>query len=313
MQSKWTLLTPPAPDTAYEDSRFNREVDLKSGYRTRTILAYPLRNSKSEVIGVMQVINKLPKERKFIREDELLLSAFSALASVTIEKSVHFGILQAKLGAAETQKMIEINLTPVRFVLGKIGRNSQQYVPSPLESSLFSPFQDIAEKNHSPFSVGTEGIDSVIIGIARNGQVEHVNHPEILGVSAQSLPAKTYAELLCPQDGSNAKLIAAAERSRRTGVATFLFEYEMDVGADKPNLLVNFSCYPFSGAEGGGEQDSARALTVVLEVIRPAERLRRCLARKASPEIAEAAVSNDHPSVLAGAVHGVTLLYADLR
>lgn len=43
----------------YSDSRFNPEVDQETGYRTRGILALPLRNRKDEPIGVVQAINKL--------------------------------------------------------------------------------------------------------------------------------------------------------------------------------------------------------------------------------------------------------------
>ena len=45
---------------AYDDHRFNKEVDRKSGYRTRTILCVSVRNQANEVIGVLQCINKLP-------------------------------------------------------------------------------------------------------------------------------------------------------------------------------------------------------------------------------------------------------------
>lgn len=45
------------PD-AYADPRFNREIDKKSGYRTRSILCAPLRNRDGQVIGVTQVLNK---------------------------------------------------------------------------------------------------------------------------------------------------------------------------------------------------------------------------------------------------------------
>ena len=44
---------------AYEDDRFNPEVDLKSGYRTKQVLCYPISNSRDEVIAVIQLINKL--------------------------------------------------------------------------------------------------------------------------------------------------------------------------------------------------------------------------------------------------------------
>ena len=44
---------------AYEDPRFNRSVDLRTGFRTKAILSIPVLNSKGDVIGVLQAVNKL--------------------------------------------------------------------------------------------------------------------------------------------------------------------------------------------------------------------------------------------------------------
>ena len=43
---------------AYEDPRFNPVWDLTSGYRTRTILAVPMRDTEGRTNGVVQVLNK---------------------------------------------------------------------------------------------------------------------------------------------------------------------------------------------------------------------------------------------------------------
>jgi len=46
---------------AYEDSRFNPEVDQKTGFRTRSIIAVPIMQSEgsgSRVIGCIQMVNK---------------------------------------------------------------------------------------------------------------------------------------------------------------------------------------------------------------------------------------------------------------
>lgn len=43
---------------AYQDPRFNSEIDLKTGYKTNIILSMPICNYEGEVIGVAQIINK---------------------------------------------------------------------------------------------------------------------------------------------------------------------------------------------------------------------------------------------------------------
>src|ERR1039457_3607989 len=43
---------------AYSNTRFNQEVDRRTGYRTRNILWVPIRNKSREVIGVTEALNK---------------------------------------------------------------------------------------------------------------------------------------------------------------------------------------------------------------------------------------------------------------
>jgi GAF domain-containing protein len=45
------------PD-AYDDQRFNRSVDQKTGYRTRSVLTVPMHNHKGAISGVIQALNK---------------------------------------------------------------------------------------------------------------------------------------------------------------------------------------------------------------------------------------------------------------
>jgi adenylate cyclase len=72
------------PD-AYQYPLFNREIDQRTGYRTRTILCVPIRNTDGQVIGVTQVINK--KSGTFSQADEHLLAAISAQAAVAIDNA----------------------------------------------------------------------------------------------------------------------------------------------------------------------------------------------------------------------------------
>lgn len=45
------------PD-AYADSRFNPDVDRKTGFRTRSILSLPIKNQRGEVFAVAQLLNR---------------------------------------------------------------------------------------------------------------------------------------------------------------------------------------------------------------------------------------------------------------
>jgi eukaryotic-like serine/threonine-protein kinase len=73
------------PD-AYADPRFNRDIDLRTGYRTRNILTLPLTGQDGSVLGVFQVINK--QEGAFEVEDVEILSELAASASIAIQQAL---------------------------------------------------------------------------------------------------------------------------------------------------------------------------------------------------------------------------------
>ncbi|XP_026503380.1 dual 3',5'-cyclic-AMP and -GMP phosphodiesterase 11A isoform X1 [Terrapene carolina triunguis] len=60
------------PD-AYQDRRFNDEIDKLTGYKTKSLLCMPIRNNDGEIIGVAQAINKTPGGAPFTDDDEKAL------------------------------------------------------------------------------------------------------------------------------------------------------------------------------------------------------------------------------------------------
>jgi phosphoserine phosphatase RsbU/P len=71
------------PD-CYADPRFNPEVDRRSGYRTRCMLALPLVDHKDVLVGVLQVLNK--DSGSFDAEDEALATALAAQCAVALQR-----------------------------------------------------------------------------------------------------------------------------------------------------------------------------------------------------------------------------------
>jgi phosphoserine phosphatase len=71
------------PD-AYADDRFNRDVDMRTGYRTRTILAIPLLDHEGGLVGVAQVLNR--REGVFTPTDEHVALGLAAQAAVAIRR-----------------------------------------------------------------------------------------------------------------------------------------------------------------------------------------------------------------------------------
>jgi HD-GYP domain-containing protein (c-di-GMP phosphodiesterase class II) len=70
---------------AYDNTLFDRAVDQKTGYRTRTILSMPLKNRIGKVIGVFQVLNKA--QGVFTQEDERMLEGVTGSAAIAIENA----------------------------------------------------------------------------------------------------------------------------------------------------------------------------------------------------------------------------------
>jgi adenylate cyclase len=70
---------------AYDNERFNQEVDKRTGYRTKNILCVPIRNKNREVIGVTQVLNKHAGD--FDAEDRRLLEELSQQAAAALENA----------------------------------------------------------------------------------------------------------------------------------------------------------------------------------------------------------------------------------
>lgn len=70
------------PD-AYQDERFNRAVDLRTGFRTKALLTVPMNNTRGEVVGVLQTLNKRDGTT-FDANDESLLLALAGVAAAAL-------------------------------------------------------------------------------------------------------------------------------------------------------------------------------------------------------------------------------------
>ena len=68
---------------AYTHDAFDPRFDKLTGYETRSVLCVPMLDSKDEVIGVVQVLNK--QSGYFTLEDQHLLSALATQAAITLE------------------------------------------------------------------------------------------------------------------------------------------------------------------------------------------------------------------------------------
>ncbi len=73
-------------EDAYSHDLFNREFDLQTGFRTKTILCVPMENQQEKLIGVVQVLNK-KNNLFFTKEDETILKMIASQAAISIDNS----------------------------------------------------------------------------------------------------------------------------------------------------------------------------------------------------------------------------------
>ncbi|KAI8925946.1 hypothetical protein BC831DRAFT_400568 [Entophlyctis helioformis] len=79
---------------AYTDDRFNPEVDIKTNYRTRTILSVPVPGPKGNIVGVANLINKQPSGPNdtatpvFNVIDEEIFNSFAVFCGLALHKTM---------------------------------------------------------------------------------------------------------------------------------------------------------------------------------------------------------------------------------
>jgi Nif-specific regulatory protein len=77
---------------AYSDPRFYQEIDGRTGYRTRNLLAVAVRNQQGKIIGTFEALNK--RTGIFTARDEESLTALASHAAIAIETAQLIGELR---------------------------------------------------------------------------------------------------------------------------------------------------------------------------------------------------------------------------
>jgi len=85
------------------DSRFNPEIDSITGYNTKNMICFPIKNNKHEIIGVLQLLNN--KNGEFTGRDEKFLIALSIHSAIAINNAL---MLQKQISINEELKLLKI-------------------------------------------------------------------------------------------------------------------------------------------------------------------------------------------------------------
>lgn len=107
---------------AYEDPRFNADIDRRTGYRTRSLLTFPLISLEGDLMGVLQAVNKL--DGVFDANDEELARALSAQAGVALHRQ---HLLNESLKKQQLQRDLRIARDIQQAFLPKTNPNVPGY------------------------------------------------------------------------------------------------------------------------------------------------------------------------------------------
>jgi Nif-specific regulatory protein len=77
--------------TAHGEARFYRDVDRRTGYRTESVLAVPMRDQGGDILGVVQLLNK--RGGPFTGDDALRLKRLAQQVAFAIEATTLYGDL----------------------------------------------------------------------------------------------------------------------------------------------------------------------------------------------------------------------------
>ncbi|MFT5368046.1 MAG: putative methionine-R-sulfoxide reductase with GAF domain [Candidatus Latescibacterota bacterium] len=98
-----------------QEPLFTGEADKKTGYVTKTLLTYPLKNRGKKTIGVLQLLNKMSDPNYFTEEDEIFLQDLVDQISDLLDLILRKDELAARNAVLEAQMQ---QLSSVEYLIG---------------------------------------------------------------------------------------------------------------------------------------------------------------------------------------------------
>jgi adenylate cyclase len=315
---------------AYEDPRFDPSTDKRTGYVTRNILCMPVFDSKGQLIGVTQLINK--EKGHFTNSDEEFMRAFNTQAGIALENAQLFeSVLQEKqyqkdileslsdavISTDMDGHIVTINDSALEL-LGcpfpddgarqpsmlwrqrLIGRRVWEVIPIEnlrmrLEDSL---------KTGARHYVPEQTLSVGLVVYPRKGQ-----HHDCVHHSAQSCADGRECSL-----DSAEYLLALGDRQQPGHYLLWNLpsqDNSTQVAASQVNTLersVNLTVNPLNNPDGG-----VRGGLVVLEDISQEKRMKTTMYRYMTPGVAERVMALGDDALMVGERKEVTILFSDIR
>jgi adenylate cyclase len=155
---------------AYKDDRFNKAVDVRTGFRTKSILCAPLRTVSGEKIGVSQILNKVDGE--FDEDDLELLQAMTEQAAIAIQGN----IIVEQVEAARKQELEFLDV---------VSQVSSELELTPLLQKIISTISTMLDCERATLFINDEKTDELYTevgeGLDEKSVIRFPNHLGIAG------------------------------------------------------------------------------------------------------------------------------------
>jgi Nif-specific regulatory protein len=163
-----------------EDPRWNPTIDARTGFRTRNMLAVPLRNHAGEITGAFQVLNK--RDGTFSSADEEMLKAVAAQAAISIETAQLIGGLQQQRDA-----LLVENTQLWQAVEGRYS-NPPLLGTSPLIRQIVRLIEQLRDSSIEVLITGESGTGKELVARALHYTSRRARGP-FVAVNCAALPA----------------------------------------------------------------------------------------------------------------------------
>jgi adenylate cyclase len=328
---------------AYRDPRFDPTTDKRTGYVTRNILCMPVFNSKNELIGVTQLINK--EKGSFTNSDEEFMRAFNIQAGIALENAKLFenvlierqyqkDILQSLSDAVISTDMqgriVTINDAALALLgcphSNKDSKNRQLWEYKLTGRYVWDvvPIADLKERLQQSLTTGTKHYvpeQNLTVGLYKSPGRTSVNGHVTTGHRAAVNREKRMGhreEIFTPYTLDEGELyILAIQKSDDPDVfipwnetpweanpSTYFSKQQVHEIERSINLTVN----PLTNPEG-----TVRGGLVVLEDMTREKRMKTTMYRYMTPRVAEQVMARGEDSLMVGERKDVTILFSDIR
>ncbi|TAN54247.1 MAG: adenylate/guanylate cyclase domain-containing protein [Betaproteobacteria bacterium] len=149
---------------AYADARFNKAIDEQTGFRTRSILAVPVRTVTGEVIGVVEALNK--KKGRFTRRDLELLEAMTAQGALALQGAQVIERMQ-QIRAQEREFVEVVSEVTADIKLGSLLQRVMGEATRMLNAERSTLFLN-DDKTRELWSEVSQGLESMQIRLPNN-------------------------------------------------------------------------------------------------------------------------------------------------